>query len=60
MKHLADHRSASTGAKLKNFLRIDRSQGNWLWRLLQQRGRLPLQGNRRVLEYVRIERGRRV
>jgi hypothetical protein len=60
MKHLADHRNPSSGAKLKHFLRIDRAASDWVWRLLRQRDRLPQPGNRRVLEYVRIERGRQI
>lgn len=60
MKHLADHRKASTGARLLNFLKLAHRPGDKVWQQLRQRTRLPAAGNRRLLEFVRIERGRQV
>ena len=60
MKHLADHRSSSTGARLKHFLRLAQSRGEVVWAQVWQRGHTRDEGNRRVLEFVRIARGRRV
>jgi hypothetical protein len=60
MRHLADHRSKPSAAKLVNFLRLARSAGERLLPRLQDDQRPPAQGNRRVLEFVRIERGRQV
>lgn len=58
MKHLADHRSSSTGARLQNFLRLARAPGEKVWNRLHQRGRPLAAGNRRLVEFARIERGR--
>ena len=60
MKHPTDHRSSSTGAKLKHFLRLARNRGEAAWEQVRQRGFTRVEGNRRVLEYIRIERGKRV
>ena len=60
MKHLADHRSLTTGARLQHFLRLARNRGEAAWEQVRQRGLTRAEGNRRVLEYVRIDRGRRV
>lgn len=59
-KHLADHRTASEGGRLKHFLRLARDRSDAAWRAVRQRPRDLGEGNRRVLEYVRIERGRQV
>ena len=62
MKHLADHRSSSTGAKLKHFLRLARNRGEAVWERVRQGGRGAANGatgNRRLVEFARIERNRR-
>ena len=59
-KHLADHRKASEGGRVKHFLRLARDRSDAAWRAVWQRPRERDEGNRRVLEYVRIERERQV
>lgn len=59
-KHLADHRTPSQGGRLKHFLRIARNKSEDMWRTTWQRSREAGRGNRRVVEYIRIERGRDV
>lgn len=58
MKHLADHRSATTGARLRHYLRLARDKSESAWEQVWQKAPLRGPGNRRVVEYVRIERGR--
>ena len=57
-KHLADHPSTRTGARVKAFFTIarDRSESAWrgLWRRPFDRGEV----NQRLVQYVRIEKGR--
>ncbi len=60
MKHLADHRSTSTGGRLAHFLRLARNQGDAVWARVWKRPASPAAGNRRVVEFVRIERGREI
>lgn len=55
-KHLADHRTASEGGRMKHFLRIARDRSETLWRGVFRRTTLSGTDGRRVLEYVRIER----
>ena len=57
-KHLADHRAPSNGGRMKHFLRIARSRTDAFWRGVWQRPVGRADGNRRLMEYVRIERGR--
>lgn len=57
-RHLADHRKASDGGRLKHFLRIARDGSDGLWRNVWQRPLTREAGNRRVLEFLRIDRGR--
>ncbi|HCZ00730.1 MAG: hypothetical protein A3D16_05755 [Rhodobacterales bacterium RIFCSPHIGHO2_02_FULL_62_130] len=59
-KHLADHRTPSQGGRLKHFLRIARDRSEEVWRTAWQRNRETDGGHRRVVEYVRIARGRQV
>lgn len=59
-KHLADHRKPSNGGRLTHFLRIARSGTNAFWRGVWQRPVGRAAGNRRLMEFVRIERGRDV
>lgn len=56
-KHLADHRTASDGGRLQNFLRLERSQSAAAPRALQQRPQLRSDDNPRLQHYLRIERG---
>ncbi len=57
-RHLADHRKPSQGGRVKHFLRIARAEASDLWQRMAQRPRGPVEGNRRLVEYVRIARGR--
>jgi hypothetical protein len=60
-KHIADHRSAPTKGRLTNYLRIAREAVPGAgWQYLLRRPIPVLAGNRRVVEYARIERGREV
>ncbi|WP_426034657.1 hypothetical protein [Cypionkella sp. TWP1-2-1b2] len=56
-KHLADHRTASEGGRLQNFLRLERSQSATAPRSLHQRPHLRSDDNPRLQHYLRIERG---
>lgn len=58
-KHLADHRTASQGSRLRNFLRIARDRSETMWRGLFRRDLARDAGNRRVVEFARIERVRK-
>ena len=55
-RHLADHRTDSTTGRMTQFLRIDRSQSERLWHPLWQKSQATLAGNRRVAEFLRIDR----
>lgn len=57
-KHIADHRSPSNGGRLKHFLRIARDSSDAVWRATWSRPLNRPKGNRRVVEYIRIARGR--
>ncbi len=56
-RHIADHRTPSDGGRVKYFLRLTREAGV-IWRRLWQRPQAMPSGGRRVVEFVRIERGR--
>ena len=51
-KHLADHRKATTGERVKHFLRLARSARE-TWR--RPRGG---SGTSRLVQFLRIDRGR--
>jgi hypothetical protein len=51
-RHLADHRSASTGGKVRQFLRLAREQ-----RKTWHRSHAPV-GPSRLVNFLRIARGR--
>ena len=55
-RHLADHRSASQGGRVRHFLRIARDRSESAWQALFRRRSSSAGGNRRVVEYVRIAR----
>jgi len=57
-KHLADHRTASTGARVKAFLTIARDRSESTWRGLWQRPYERSVDNSRLVQFVRIEKGR--
>lgn len=59
-KHLADHPRESNGGRMQHFLRIARDRTEAAWAKARQRPESPDDDNRRVLEYVRIARGRQV
>ncbi|MEA5159410.1 hypothetical protein U5903_01365 [Cereibacter johrii] len=52
-RHLADKRTPSDGGRVKNFLRLARHPRS-IWHREEARSA----GNRRVLEFLRIARGR--
>lgn len=57
-KHLADHRTAATGTRVAQFLRIARQNGEAMWHGIWQRPFTRGATNRRAVEYVRIEKKR--
>lgn len=57
-KHLADHRKASQGGRVKHFLRIAQDGSGSVWRKLFQQPRARGDSNRRALEFIRIDHGR--
>lgn len=60
-KHLADHREPSNGGRVEHFMRIARGgAAGAVWRGLWQRPVARDDSNRRVVEYLRIARGRMV
>jgi len=58
-RHLADKRNPSDGGRLRQFLRLARD-GNRMWQDLWRKPAAGPAGNRRVVEYLRIDRGRQV
>ena len=59
-KHLADHQRTSNGSRVQHFLRIARDRTETAWSKAWQRPMTGADDNRRVVEYVRIARGRQV
>lgn len=57
MKHLADHRESSKGARLVQFLRIARDRSEAVWSMARQRPFARGENNARVVQFVRIEKG---
>lgn len=58
-RHLTDHRAPSAGGRVQRFVAIARAQGDGLWRSVAQRPVVSA-GNRRLVEFLRIARGRTV
>lgn len=58
-KHLADRRQPSEGGRVKHFLTIAREGGSSVWMRLYRRPRVTDAAGRRVVEFARIDRGRR-
>jgi hypothetical protein len=59
-KHLVDHRTASNGGRVRAFLTIARDRSETVWRGLWKRPEARLDDNQRLVQYVRIEKGRQV
>ncbi len=59
-KHLADNRTPSTGGRVQAFLRIARDRSQTAWQGLWQRPILRAEDNQRLVQYIRIEKGREV
>lgn len=57
-KHLADHRTAPSGGRVKAFVTIARDRSETVWRGLWQRPLDRAEDNQRLVQYVRIEKGR--
>jgi hypothetical protein len=57
-KHLADHRTAPTGGRVKAFMSIARNRSETMWRGLWKRPTDQSELNQRLVQYVRIEKGR--
>lgn len=60
MKQITDHRESSKGARLVHFLRLARDRSESAWTRVWKHPRGPAPSDRRVAEYLRIERGREV
>ena len=57
-KHLADHRATQTGGRFKAFVTIARDRSESAWRGLWRRPFDRADQNQRLVQYVRIEKGR--
>ena len=55
-KHIADHRSAPDSSRVLHFLRIAHYQPEAAWRATWRKPVTRAEGNRRLVEFVRIER----
>jgi hypothetical protein len=58
MKQLTDHREATSGARLSQFLRLARDRSETAWARVWRKPRRPDGSSRRLVEFLRIERGR--
>ena len=58
-KHLADRRELPQGGRVKHFLALARDGGSSIWMRLYRRPRVTDAAGRRVVEFARIDRGRR-
>ncbi|WP_151718342.1 hypothetical protein [Gemmobacter serpentinus] len=58
-KHLADKRKPSTGARVKQFMRLARESGRIWQGLWRQPAAVPVDDQRRTQEFLRIARGHR-
>lgn len=56
-KHLADHRTAPTGGRVKAFMSIARDRSETVWQALWKRPLQRSEDNQRLVQYVRIEKG---
>ena len=55
-KHIADHRSAPDSSRVQHFLRIAHNQPEAVWRAIWRKPVARADGNRQLVEFVRIER----
>lgn len=58
MKHLSDHHASTSAARLAHFLRLARDRSESAWTRVWQKPRRPAGSGRRLVEYLRIARGR--
>ncbi len=56
-KHLADHRAAPSGERVKAFVTIARRGSGHVWQALWKRPVERAADNQRLVQYVRIEKG---
>lgn len=56
-KHLADHRAAPTGQRVKEFVTIAHRGSGRVWQALWKRPVERAAENRRLVQYIRIEKG---
>ncbi len=59
-KHLTDHQISTNAQRFQHFLRIARDRSETAWHAVWQRQQPMEQPGRLLVEYARIERGRRV
>lgn len=59
-ENLADHRKASLGGRVQQFLCVSKAQRKLPWLALHRRALTRAAGNRRVVEFVRIARGKQI
>lgn len=56
-KHLADHRQASDGGRVRHFMRLASDRAETAWTQTRQKPRLRAKDSTRLAEYIRIEKG---
>ena len=56
-KHLADHRTAPTGQRVKAFVTIAHRSSQQVWQGLWKRPVEHSAQNQRLVQYIRIEKG---
>jgi hypothetical protein len=56
-KHLADHRTAPSGERVKAFVTIARRGSGHVWQALWKRPVERAADNQRLVQYIRIEKG---
>jgi hypothetical protein len=56
-KHLADHRAAPSGERVKAFVTIARRGSGHVWQALWKRPVERAADNQRLVQYIRIEKG---
>lgn len=59
-KHLADHRTPQEGGRAKAFFAIARDRSESAWRGLWRRPQESSGENQRLVQFLRIEKGRAV
>jgi hypothetical protein len=59
-KHLANHQAPTNAQRLKHFWRLARDRSETAWHAVWQRQQTVETNGRLLVEYARIERGRRV